>query len=160
MWEKKLLALKTFKDIHGHIRVPQRFIVPTDDRRWPLETHGMYLGRVLSDLRRRKDTFSQNRINALEALGVYEGVSLDDDPWRKNLLALATYGEIYGHLRVPQSFVVPAEDGLWPEETHGIKLGNVVNELCRQKDALPRNQIDALNFFGFEWIVHCENDTH
>ena len=90
----------------------------------------------------------QNRIDALDALGFDWGTSLDDN-WEKNLLALATYEDIHGHLRVPYFFIVPADDDLWPESTHGIKLGRVVNNLRHRKDALPSNRIDALNFFGF-----------
>jgi hypothetical protein len=151
-WKNKLLALKTYKDTHGHARVPQSFVVPTDDQRWPIETHNMKLGKVVNYLRQRQSSLSRNQVDDLEALEFDWGVSLDEH-WRKNLLALATYEEIYGHMRVPQNFVVPADDELWPEVTHGIKLGNVVFYLRLRKDSLSQNQIDALNFFGFEWVV-------
>jgi hypothetical protein len=151
-WANKLMALKAYKDIHGHSRVPQSFVVPTDDQRWPIETHNMKLGKVVNYLRQRQSSLSRNQVDDLEALEFDWGVSLDEN-WIKNLLALATYEEINGHLRVPQRFVVPADDELWPEETHGIKLGRVVNYLRRRKDSLSQNQIDALNFFGFEWAV-------
>ena len=111
------------------------------------------MGYVVDSLRRRKHTLPQNRVDAFNALGFDWGKSFDDN-WKKNLLALATYEDIHGHLRVPYSFVVPANDELWPESTHGLKLGRVVNKLRSRKDTLPQNRIDALNFFGFEWAVN------
>ena len=152
-WEKNLLALATYEDIHGHLRVPYFFVIPADDHLWPERTHGMKLGSLVNDLRRRKDTLPQNRIDALDALGFDWGTSLGDN-WEKKLMALATYGNLNGHMRVPYSFVVPANDPMWPEATHDIKLGSLVKDLRSRKDTLPQNRIDALNFFGFEWAVN------
>ena len=152
-WGKNLLALTTFKGIHGHVRVPHRFVVPIDDDlRWPIETHGIKLGNVVRDLRQRKARLSQRRIDTLKELG-FEWEASVGDSWMQKLLALTTFEEIHGHMRVPQSFVVPTDDPMWPEKTHGMKLGNIVSNLRLQKDSLPQNQIEALNFFGFEWTV-------
>jgi hypothetical protein len=149
---KNLLALKTYKEIHTNLRVPHRFVVPIDDHRWPTNLHGMKLGIVVLNLRQRKRSLSQSYLDALEALGFDWGVSIDEH-WIKNLLAVATYEAIYGHMRVPESFVVPVDDELWPEETHGIKLGHVVQHFRLRKGSLSQNQIDALAFFGFDWTV-------
>jgi hypothetical protein len=149
-WKKKLLALRIYRDIYGHLRVSKDFVVPTDELRWPIEMHGMKLGSAVLNLRQRNKGLTQNQLQALEELGFDWGVSHGDN-WGKNLLALSTYDEIFGHMRLPQSFVVPTDDPRWPEETHGIKLGRVVSDLRRRKDTLPPNRIDALNFFGFEW---------
>ncbi len=155
-WRRKVVAMKAYKDIHGHLQVPQRFVVPTDDQRWPEETRGMKLGRIVDSLRCRQDRLPQYQVDALAELGLDWGFSPDDN-WRKNLLALTTFGNIYGHLRVPRSFVVPTDtinNHAWPEGTEGIKLGHVVSDLRRRKGSLPQNRIDALNFFGFEWKVN------
>ena len=149
---KNLRVLITYKQIHGHLRVPRSFIVPTGVRRWPLETHGIKLGKFVNDIRNRKDSLAQYQRDALEALGFEWAVSLEDS-WIQKLLALTTFEEIHGHMRVPQSFVVPTDDPMWPEGTRGMKLGNIVSNLRLQKDSLSQNQIEALNFFGFEWTV-------
>ena len=112
----------------------------------------MKLGYAVSNLRRRKASLSQNQLDALEALGFDWGVSLEDN-WRRNLLALTTFSEVYGHMRVLQHFVVPTDDPMWPDATSGMNLGSVVNSLRRRKEMLPQYQIDALNFFGFEWTA-------
>jgi hypothetical protein len=151
-WTIKHLALKTYRDMHGHVRVPRSFIVPTDDSRWPIETHGLKLGNAVHHLRERKAGLAQSQLDDLEALG-FEWKSSLEEIWTKTLLALTNYADIHGHMRVPQRFIVPTDDPRWPEEMHGIKLGKVVSDLRRRKDTLPQHRINALNFFGFEWTV-------
>jgi hypothetical protein len=156
IWIKKLLAINMYKRIHGDLRVPRRFIVPTNDQRWPIETHGMHLGNAVSDLRREKANLSQNQLNALEALGFVWGVSLDHT-WRKKLLALNIFKDIHGHLCVPQRFVVPTDDQRWPIDTYGLNLGKVVSDLRHRKNGLPQNQLHALEALGFDWgLSHRE----
>jgi hypothetical protein len=155
-WTTNLLALKTYREIYGHVRVPKRFVVPRDDQRWPIETHGMHLGNAVSDLRREKANLSQNQLNALEALGFVWGVSLDHT-WRKKLLALNIFKDIHGHLCVPQRFVVPTDDQRWPIDTYGLNLGKVVSDLRHRKNGLPQNQLHALEALGFDWgLSHRE----
>ena len=48
------------------------------------------------------------------------------------LAALGEYGERHGHVRVPQSFVVPDGDG-WAAGARGLKLGNQVSTLRKKK---------------------------
>ena len=66
------------------------------------------------------------------------------------LAGLGAYGENFGHVRVPNAFVVPDADG-WPVEARGPKLGLQVSSLRTQKkrDTLPQDdvaQLDALRF--------------
>jgi hypothetical protein len=151
-WKKNVLALTRYKEIHGHVRVPQSFIVPTDDQRWPIEMHGMKLGTVVKYIRQRRASLSDNQVNALETLGFEWKVSLDLN-LKKTLLALTQYKEIYGHVRVPQRFVVPTGDQRWPIELHGMKLGIAVKYIRQGRVILSENQLDALDELGFEWNV-------
>ena len=48
------------------------------------------------------------------------------------LSALGEYGARNGHVRVPQSFVVPEEGG-WAAEARGLSLGGEVRSLRRKK---------------------------
>lgn len=41
--------------------------------------------------------------------------------------ALRRYKEVFGDLSVPKSFVIPTSNFDWPEETWGMKLGEVVD---------------------------------
>jgi hypothetical protein len=114
--------------------------------------HGLKLGTVAFNLRQRKDRLSESHLDGLEALGFDWGIYCYEN-WENTLLALTTYEEIHGDLRVPQTFVIPTDDQVWPEATHGMKLGTVVAYLRQRKASLPQHQIDALDFFGFEWTV-------
>jgi hypothetical protein len=151
-WKTNLFALKTYRYIHGNMRIPQRFVVPTDDQRWPKTLHGLNLGYVVDHLRRRRDALAQNHLDALEELGFVWRVS-HDEKWRKNLLALKTFKDIYNHVRVPQRFVIPTDDQRWPKTFHGLNLGYLVDHFRKRRDALTPNQLDALDALGFIWRV-------
>ncbi|CAK4637019.1 hypothetical protein LEN26_000139 [Aphanomyces euteiches] len=131
-WADKLAALETYKQIHAHLLVPRTFQVPFNDSKWPAKTWGMQLGVLVNNLRTR-DPPPDQRVQ-LDALGfVWDIMELH---WQVNVLALRTYKEKFGHVRVPQTFRVPTERG-WPEETHGMKLGWVATTLRRSRSAMP-----------------------
>ena len=50
-WDKISLALRTFKELNGHILVPQEFIIPTTTLIWHEILWGMKLGRVVDNIR-------------------------------------------------------------------------------------------------------------
>ena len=66
-WEVVKAALLAYKAKHGHVLVPQRFVVPDNDPRWPESTWGVKLGQIVSNIR-NKDCYKDNRIE-LEELG-------------------------------------------------------------------------------------------
>ena len=68
------------------------------------------------------------------------------------LAALGTYGEQFGHVRVPKAFVVPDADG-WPAEVRGLVLGREVKILRQQKkrDTLPQDDVAQLEALRFVW---------
>ncbi|EQC37780.1 hypothetical protein SDRG_04806 [Saprolegnia diclina VS20] len=71
--ERVLHALQTFKALHGHLRVPPQFVVPTNDARWPESTWDLHLTNALMNTRkaeRVRATWPPHRIAALEALGI------------------------------------------------------------------------------------------
>ncbi|KAG9404842.1 hypothetical protein AC1031_005051 [Aphanomyces cochlioides] len=140
-WSDKLAALETYKQIYGHLLVPE---VPSNDSKWPANTRGMQLGVLVNNLRTR-DPPQDQRVQ-LDALGfVWDIMELH---WQANILALWTYKEKFGHVRVPQTFRVPKEGG-WPEETHGMKLGWVVTTLRRSRSAMPQWRAMELVQLGF-----------
>jgi Fe2+ transport system protein FeoA len=60
-------AFKAYKAIHGNLLVPQKFVVPEGDARFPVETWGMKLGFNVANIRNRGD-YSEHRAK-LEELG-------------------------------------------------------------------------------------------
>ena len=62
-----LSALRSYRELHGDLRVPLDFEVPIDDPRYPIETHGMKLGHVVMHTRNR-GSYKEYR-DQLDALG-------------------------------------------------------------------------------------------
>uniref|UniRef100_A0AAV1TRQ3 Helicase-associated domain-containing protein n=1 Tax=Peronospora matthiolae TaxID=2874970 RepID=A0AAV1TRQ3_9STRA len=192
-----VLALRTFHALEEHFAVPFGFVVPRSDQ-WPPEVQSMPLGvkvhRFVQTLNKNPTTFlsssaseNENKANVkqvqeLQALG-FPLYSWQAYQFQQVCLpALKTYAELFGHLFVPQKFVVPDRHNepdaaaQWPRATHGYKLGLVVAKMRKQVQqekqreqqlndsrlqtglsaalpCLPKSQVDALNELGFVWRV-------
>src|SRR5687768_7141210 len=69
---------------------------------------------------------------------------------RLNLPLLRNFQEIYGHLNVPQNFIVPT-DKAWKSEFHGKKLGSYFNNirtLLKKGDVFVREDIEEAEKLG------------
>ncbi|KAF0685117.1 Aste57867_22942 [Aphanomyces stellatus] len=153
-WPDKLLALKTYKQLFGHVVVPRSFQVPRGHSDWPEVTWDLQLGVLVNNLRTR-DQPSDRRLQ-LDVLGfVWDTMAFH---WQVNLLALRTFHRLHGHVRVPQTFQVPLESDQWPNETWGMKLGWVVTTLRRTRDSIAASRCEELDQLGFVWdntTNHC-----
>jgi hypothetical protein len=146
-----LAGLDAYSEQFGHVRVPQKFVVPDADG-WPEEARGLELGLQVSGLRtqKKRGTLSQDDVAQLEALRFVWDVP--EWRWQCVLQSLLAYQEVHGDLEVPNAFVVPSE-APWPEEPWGMKLGKRVSNIRDQelyvKDHPERRaELDAL---GFVW---------
>jgi len=146
-----LAGLGAYGENFGHVRVPQKFVVPDADG-WPEEARGLKLGMQVNVLRQQKkrDTLPQDDVAQLEALGFVW--NLFDWKWQCVLQSLQAYQEAHGDLEVPQPFVVPSE-APWPEDAWGLKLGSRVDNIRRRGDFVRENperraELDGL---GFAW---------
>ena len=112
---------------NGHVRVPQKFVVPDTDG-WPAEARGLMLGLQVSGLRmqKKRDTLPQDDVAQLEALRFVWDVP--EWRWQCVLQSLQAYQEVRGDLEVPNAFVVPSE-APWPEQAWGVQLGSRVNAI-------------------------------
>ncbi|KAK1939960.1 hypothetical protein P3T76_008283 [Phytophthora citrophthora] len=133
--EVTLAALKTFKQIEGHMLVSRSFEVPKGDLRWPKPTWGLKLGVQVNVLRRNRETLSSYQVQNLEDIG-FVWVVIEYN-WDVVIMpGLRRYRELYGHCRVPQSFVAGTggddEKNIpenWPSEVQGCRLGSIVNSI-------------------------------
>ncbi|OQR84165.1 hypothetical protein ACHHYP_13794 [Achlya hypogyna] len=146
-WPTKLLALKTFRALHGHVNVPIAFVATGCD--WPPVLQGLKLGKIVNSLRNQLDTLPTPQKQELDALGFVW--SSWERTWAAKILALETYAKIHGDLLVPRSFVVPTDDGAWPEDTWGLKLGLAVNNIRGRPERLSLGQVEALAALDFPW---------
>lgn len=77
--------------------------------------------------------------------------------WNLFMESMIAYRNIYGHVLVPASFVVPRHDDNWPKACWDLPIGSVVQRLRLRHDFLTgehaldrRKQLDGL---GFVWDV-------
>lgn len=134
-------ALKAFKSIYGHINVPGKFEVPSDDSNYPKESWGLALGNTLHNIKAGR-SYADHKAE-LEALGITftleKKARLHFDAIYAALIA---YKNAIGNLDVQHNFVVPSALE-FPEETWGLHLGQVLANIrvkgtysepeCRQK---------------------------
>ncbi|KAL3672669.1 hypothetical protein V7S43_001963 [Phytophthora oleae] len=151
-WQEVVLpALQAYYRIHGHCDIPVSFVVP-DEEPWPPELWGMLLGYIARNIRNRGDYFLQvfQDYEKLEEIGFVSNANATK--WQHGFLpALETYARVYGNANVPAGFVVPSEHP-WPDEAHGLQLGEfVANDKQRKRFAdfiaIDRVQLEEMGFF-------------
>jgi hypothetical protein len=175
-WEEVRAALLVYKEVHGDLEVPKRFVVPPEAP-WPEAARGVRLGSRVNFIRTQHERYVKDhpeRCAELDALGfVWDAHALR---WEEVYAALRHYERCHGALRdMPRNFVVPtpppgpseteteseSESGGWPPETWGLALGQ---RLCRVradehyvKDHPERRaQLDALGFDFVWWDAQAE----
>lgn len=122
-------ALKAYQTVHGDLLVPRNFVVPQGDDRYPDDTWGKNLGKIVQHIR-NKGGFPEHR-QALIDLGINFEVE-KNDCW--NFLtqiypSLKAYKVIHGDLLVPESYEVPQDDKRYHVDTWGMKLGISVKNI-------------------------------
>ncbi|KAE9071293.1 hypothetical protein PF010_g25926 [Phytophthora fragariae] len=135
--ERVLPALKTFHRLKGHCRVPDSFVVPSDEN-WPTPFWGLRLGNVVGGIRNNgnyptqvmrdktrleKLGFTAREMDSLEAIEFDSTIAVSK--WKERVEPiLATFEQLHGHRNVPRDFVVPSTPP-WREKDWGIQLGKL-----------------------------------
>lgn len=164
-WARRFLpALERFRELHGHVNVPQKFVVPSDDDTGPeacewqqRELHhlaGFPLGRMVNRVR-TGDAHSTGQLErfrpALHALGF--AFSSVEATWDGKILpSLTVFRAVYGHCKVGAYFQVP-HTAPWPPEAYGCKLGFIVRNIRLRGDffQLVGRDMERLDELGFVW---------
>ncbi|OQR87450.1 hypothetical protein ACHHYP_08814 [Achlya hypogyna] len=149
-WELQLRACREFTANFGHLLVPHAFVVPaaSPSQRWSADLAGFRLGNFVNALRSSRASLEPCRASELDALGFVWSVL--DVIAQQRLEALKVFAAVYGHTRVPQSFVVPAA-APWPVDQHGHCLGTTVKDWRAGKEGLAPALRAALDGLGFVW---------
>jgi hypothetical protein len=152
-WSERILpALKAYREIEDHCRVPIGFVVPSR-KPWPEQAWGLRLGGSVSRIRIVNAYSAQvsrdsSQLEALEF--VWDPAEAD---WSERILpALEVYRQLRGDCRVPIGFVVPSDDK-WPEKAWGIRLGETVSRIrCANAfSAQVSRDSSQLEALGFVW---------
>ncbi|KAJ1430055.1 hypothetical protein B484DRAFT_396107 [Ochromonadaceae sp. CCMP2298] len=126
-------SLEKFKDIHGHLLVPQTFAFE------PNSVPGLgfassYLGVHVKEIRKTakirkskgKAIFPSSERKKLMEIGFVWNAH--DEVFRRTLRGLDQYREIHGDLAVPCKFTVP-RDPHWARDLWGMRLGGTFRNL-------------------------------
>lgn len=146
-----IIALISYKSIHGHLLMSRDFIIP-HELPYPPVLWGAKLGKKLENVRYRGDYIKNNK-NMLLQLGLnVDKVGVDDRHFEHIFVALQRFSQVYMHVQVPMNFVVPANRD-WPAEIHGLKLGNRVHNIRYRFDFVKDNECSKckLDSLGFRW---------
>ncbi|KDO20076.1 hypothetical protein SPRG_14224 [Saprolegnia parasitica CBS 223.65] len=152
-WSTKVHALTAYYARHGHLRVLQNHVEPTeiDDAFWP---GGMPLGSVVSWLRQvPRAVLPYDKRRQLEALSFeWELVSSDDAPdvtspplvaesdvividgtvsvnWAMWAVALTQFKAHEGHANIPSDYVVGVDDARWPVALRSFPVGPILADV-------------------------------
>ncbi len=131
-WEFWYGLLQTYKEQHGHCRVPS-----------VLKFNDVNLGQWVSKQRTAKDQMPPERLQRLDDLGfVWDAFT---EKWEGGFAALQAYKEQHGHCRVPRG-----------HPFKGVNLGKWVSKQRTAKDQMPPERIQRLDDLGFVWDVYAE----
>jgi hypothetical protein len=140
-------CLKVYKSAFGHLRVPQKFVIPEDDALpWPQHYKGKCLGSLVARIKMGKQFNSPSERDTLSELGL---VFSPDAEFDRIVDALKAHYNLFGDYLVPRYFKVPDGDDAWPQSTWGLQLGNRVRNIRyygRYNSAAHRDRLNAIGF--------------
>jgi hypothetical protein len=155
----RLYILSVYKQVHGHLNVPAKFVVPRSAP-WPQPFWDNNLGRAVTDMRRKNHARYRNFHHLFSKLGLDLGPQLDRRGFDAVKLALEAYSKVFGHLRVPRTFIVPEKSDEWPPITWGLHLGYNLHNISRGRAFSARQgELRALGL-DLELMKKMRGGTH
>ncbi|KAL9178962.1 hypothetical protein ACHAXT_011935 [Thalassiosira profunda] len=151
-WNMRFQELVDFKEEHGHIEVPKKFVYQHANP--PL---GMWCSRMRTA--KKKGTLSAEREALLQEIG-FEFEIKDDDMlrfsivWNKSYEALKAFKDVNGHLEVPKGYKPHAEaselDGWMARQRKHFRAGKLPDFMKQKLQDLGLNLGGSGRPFGVE----------
>jgi hypothetical protein len=167
-FEEIFIALTEYKKIYGHLNVPVKFVVPTQNlndtnytEKWPKCVCGLRLGQCVDGVRNKANFIKkdneqcESRRRRLMELGFKFKKLRSKFTCDQFLAALTVYKDLYDDLLVPHAFVVPSQLP-WSPDLYGMRLGHRVSHV-RCRGSYPAIH-DTLTTMGFCWDYRGGND--
>ena len=146
-WWRQYGLLKEYKAKHGN----------TDLRKTYVTADGDKLGAWLANQRKRKSSLSDERIAALDELGIDWKVdkSRAEPRWKAAFNAAAAFHADHGHLQMPLDLITAEGVNLstWLHRQRAIRRGTA-------EGTLTDEQINALDALGMRWLPAQERPPH
>ncbi|KAH9094574.1 hypothetical protein LEN26_018247 [Aphanomyces euteiches] len=163
-WKKNLLALETYKAIHGDLLVQSSFIVPDQDPKWPQDTWNINLGSLVYRLRDSKDSLLPEMRDKLNVMGFVWNIrekKIGSGRTRKISVAkqkqLLQVVEIQYKLQdhtefttFGNNFRVPSTSP-WPDHLQGCNFNISTFRTAYRMNLLNRSIVAKLDAMGFVW---------
>lgn len=143
-WAAILARLTRYRDEHGNLDVPHRWVCEDGFRL------GEWVSRRRTDRRHQTPTLTPERIRQLDALGFNWGpatgrAAVEQQRWANAIAHLTDYVAAHGHARVPHRFTC----------TDGFRLGLWVTtrrvDRRHSRPSLTPARITELDNLGFDW---------
>ena len=147
-YELAKTALLNYKRLHGDLLVPWKFEVPSKCKDWPKQTWGLHLGFIVGSMRR--GSYADKHEELLE-MGFDFEPQLIRYGFQATKQALQYYQRLYGDMNVPAKFEVPSNNGNWPLNTLGMKLGYAVKDI--KYGRIYADKKDDLIKMGFDFTI-------
>ncbi|EQC26989.1 hypothetical protein SDRG_15203 [Saprolegnia diclina VS20] len=148
-WSEQIEALLVFQRLHGHVNVPDGFIVPPEADVWPLPMHYVALDLALASLRAHVYELPEADADRLREAGFFA----DLPDFCSFIELLAIYRAEFGSCAVRIDFVVPRMGGPWINAWRGLALGDLAWSVGLKARALKAAQRDDLKRAGFVFNV-------
>jgi hypothetical protein len=123
IFDEVMTALLRFKQIHGDLLVPMRYVISPDDTDYPEEVRGMKLGSCVNYIR------SGGHLQKKEELLAIGFVYVVRKRFDYETVRIATfkYRELHhGSTKISLKYKIPVDSTWYPEETWGISLGSIL----------------------------------
>jgi hypothetical protein len=128
-FRRNVEGIVAYRELHGDFLIPNKFVIPHGDPRWPSTTWGLKIGGSYAQFRQRSDL----SLRQIQLLSDY-GIPLDP---QKEVMAERIVGALEAYKRymniepgkefiVPAKFKVPHGDVHWDPLVWGLQLGYVV----------------------------------
>jgi hypothetical protein len=128
-FRRNVEGIVAYRELHGDFLIPNKFVIPHDDPRWPSTTWGLKIGGSYAQFRHRRDL----SLRQMQLLSDY-GVPLEP---QKEVMAERIVGaleayRLYMNIKPGEEFLVPAKfkvphgDSHWDPLVWGLQLGFVV----------------------------------
>ena len=122
-------ALIEYKKHYNNLDIIQKFVIPKDNTKWPIELQGFPLGVHVHNIRQWKKA---NKLNntLIKLLDSYEFIwDRHEYSLQQAINALLLYQRTYGDMYVPRTYIMGSDIPNLPASLYGYCLGETVNDI-------------------------------
>ncbi|KAL3758562.1 hypothetical protein ACHAWU_008316 [Discostella pseudostelligera] len=151
-WENWIKELRKYKDKHGDIDVPLKYVHN--------QGLGAFVNRQRTEYRKLQQglqtSLTKERIQSLNDLGFKWAIRVSRTPWESRLDELKRFKDEHGHCNVPSTYPKNQPLAYWVFKQRGqyriyMDRGPVVSGESAQICHMTPERIAKLDALGFEW---------